>query len=107
MGGLRGAALFPQSIRSAAQTLQPGRSVTADCNGAAMSHGDVAARPPNEPLMARESKLDLYESSRCDAILLTEDSKNMKWLHSPEDKSDQRPLFDYRFGQLPEPFGPL
>ncbi|CAL9047356.1 uncharacterized protein LOC135619497 [Musa acuminata AAA Group] len=107
MGGLRGAALFPQSIRSAAQKLRPGRSVAADCNGAAMNNGDIAVRPPNEPLMERECKLDLYESSRCDAILLKEDSKNMNWLHSTEDKSDQRPLFDYRFGQLPEPFGPL
>ncbi|KAF9595846.1 hypothetical protein IFM89_005332 [Coptis chinensis] len=54
---------------------------------------------------AKLSELDIYESSRYDAILLKEDSKNTNWLL--DDKSDQGFMFDHRFELLPEPFDPL
>lgn len=56
---------------------------------------------------ARLNEVDIYESSRYDAILLKEDLKNMNWLHSVDDKSDQGPIFDNGFEPLPEPFGLL
>lgn len=55
---------------------------------------------------AKLAEVDVYESSRYDAMLLKEDLKNTNWLHSVDDKSDQGPIFDNGFGPLPEPFGP-
>lgn len=56
---------------------------------------------------AKLSEVDIYESSRYDAILLKEDLKNTNWLHSIDDKTDQGPIFDNGFEALPEPFGLL
>lgn len=56
---------------------------------------------------AKLSEVDIYESSRYDAILLKEDLKNTNWLHSIDDKSDQELIFDNGFEPLPEPFGLL
>lgn len=56
---------------------------------------------------AKLSEVDIYESSRYDAILLKEDLKNTNWLHSADDKCDQGPFFDNGFEPLPEPFGLL
>lgn len=53
------------------------------------------------------SGVDIYESSRYDALLLKEDLKNTNWLHSADDKCDQGPIFDNGFEHLPEPFGLL
>lgn len=58
------------------------------------------------PISSRLSELDIYESSRYDAILLKEDL-NTNWLLSSDDKSDQGTFFDNGFEHLPEPFGPL
>ncbi|KAL5058359.1 hypothetical protein RYX36_029963 [Vicia faba] len=55
---------------------------------------------------AKLSEIDVYESSRYDALLLKEDLKNTNWLHSVDDKFDQGSLlFDNGFENLPEPFG--
>jgi len=59
---------------------------------------------PEREIMKRATAPDIYESTRYDTILMKEDSKNMNWLHSIEDKSDQSPVFDHRFEPLPEPF---
>lgn len=56
---------------------------------------------------SRLGEVDIYESSRYDAILLKEDLKNTNWLHSIDDKFDQGPIFDNGFESLPEPFGLL
>lgn len=57
---------------------------------------------------AKLSEIDVYESSRYDALLLKEDLKNTNWLHSVDDKFDQGSLlFDTGFENLPEPFGLL
>lgn len=56
---------------------------------------------------AKLTEVDIYESSRYDAILLKEDLNNTNWLHSIDDKSDQGPIFDNGFEPLPEPFGPV
>lgn len=56
---------------------------------------------------AKLSEVDIYESSRYDALLLKEDLKNTNWLHSADDKCDQGPIFDNGFEHLPEPFGLL
>lgn len=54
------------------------------------------------------SEVDMYESSRYDAILLKEDLKNTSWLHTADDKTtDEALLFDHGFESLPEPFSPL
>lgn len=59
----------------------------------------------NGRVFARVSEIDIFESSRYDTMLLTEDVKNTNWLHSMEDdKSDQNPIFDNGFEALPEPF---
>ncbi|KAI3845434.1 hypothetical protein MKW92_004886 [Papaver armeniacum] len=52
-------------------------------------------------------KIDIYESSRYNAILFSEDLKNTSWLHSIDDTSDQGSMFDHRFEPLPELFDPL
>ncbi|XP_072975516.1 uncharacterized protein [Typha angustifolia] len=134
IGGIRGASLFPHSIRSSAAKGRPARMsdpvvplmnddeafsenggtngmTSRDCNGAVAYNGGMATdnSPDRESTMTREtsSELDVYGSSRYDAMFLREDSKNTNWLHSIEDKADQSPVFDHRFEPLPEPFGPL
>lgn len=60
-------------------------------------------------LMGKLSDMDMYESSRYDALLLKEDVKNTNWLHSIDDRSsDHGLMFDNGgFELLPEPFAPL
>ncbi|XP_078437088.1 serine/arginine repetitive matrix-like protein [Wolffia australiana] len=89
MAGVRGAALFPHSVRAAPPP-------------------EKAAPPPPPPpreaaFLGRAIGRDVFESSRYDAILLKEDVRNMSWLHSGEDKHDHG-LFDLRLEPLPEPF---
>lgn len=136
MGGIRASSLLPQSIRSTATKGRPARKSdpvvplghddamfeNGSCNGtlspdcrssvgiAPSENGDAAASksPDRESLVTRDSEQDLHGSSRYDTFMLKEeDSKNMNWLHSVEDKSDQSPVFDHRFEPLPEPFGLL
>ncbi|KAK8453932.1 hypothetical protein SEVIR_5G366000v4 [Setaria viridis] len=133
LGGIRGASLFPHSIRSTntkgrpARSSDPGHSVSngdrcftdngssnghfsGDSSGA-LSHngGSSIGSPDRESTGTKEvlSELDIYANSRYEAMLLKEDTKNTSWLHSVDDKSDQSPVFDHRFEPLPEPFGPL
>ncbi|KAG2592561.1 hypothetical protein PVAP13_5NG559700 [Panicum virgatum] len=133
LGGIRGASLFPHSIRSTttkgrpARASDPGHSITngdryitdnGSSNGhfsgdssSALSHngGSSIGSPDRESTGTKEvlSELDIYANSRYEAMLLKEDTKNTSWLHSVDDKSDQSPVFDHRFEPLPEPFGPL
>lgn len=119
---LTGTTLFPQSIRSANSKSQTGRATSApasvvDGNQAVSvisDNGIYLNRYPENgnienkyPISSKLSEVDIYESSRYDAILLKEDLKNTNWLHSADDKSDQGPIFDNGFEHLPEPFGPL
>ncbi|XP_015961357.1 flocculation protein FLO11 [Arachis duranensis] len=69
----------------------------------------VRGREVDERLSSSKlsSEVDIYESSRYDALLLKEDLKNTNWLHSADDKCDQGPIFDNGFEHLPEPFGLL
>ncbi|CAO2197156.1 unnamed protein product [Urochloa humidicola] len=133
LGGIRGASLFPHSIRSTnskgrpARASDPGRSISngdrcftdngssnghfsGDSSGA-LSHngGSSISSPDRESIGTKEvlSELDIYANSRYEAMLLKEDTKNTSWLHNVDDKSDQSPVFDHRFEPLPEPFGPL
>ncbi|CAK7343502.1 unnamed protein product [Dovyalis caffra] len=114
--------LFPQSIRSSTPKTQSVRSWSApeSINNGNLQNGDVldnenhfsrAAEIGREAIdgrySAKLSEVDIYESSRYDAILLKEDLKNTNWLHSIDDKSDQGPVFDNGFESLPEPFGLL
>lgn len=106
--------LFPQSIRSASKA-QSGRSTS---DPESINIGDILENGNHSPAEIRSesidgrysaklSEVDIYESSRYDAILLKEDLQNTNWLHSIDDKSDQGPTFDNGFESLPEPFGPL
>ncbi|XVF65974.1 hypothetical protein PTKIN_Ptkin09bG0293700 [Pterospermum kingtungense] len=123
---LSGATLFPQSIRSASSKTQSLRSFSAsDCvnsngspgssrNGDFSENGNNISRPAengsdshDRRYSAKLSEVDMYESSRYDAIFLKEDLKNTNWLHSIDDKSDQASIFDNGFESLPEPFGLL
>ncbi|KAL8224758.1 hypothetical protein R6Q57_017315 [Mikania cordata] len=121
---LSGSTLFPQSIRSSNIRTQPGRTSSSpgsiDCstnNGLGSENGNISngylwnRGQPIDDQSPHSSKLsseiDIYESSRYDAILLKEDLKNTSWLHSADDKIDEGPLFDNGFESLPEPFGPL
>uniref|UniRef100_A0A1D1Y156 Translation initiation factor IF-2 n=1 Tax=Anthurium amnicola TaxID=1678845 RepID=A0A1D1Y156_9ARAE len=127
MGGVRGASLFPQSIRSTSAKVMPARvsdtkvpvfrngmdtdnnscngTIHTACNGATSENEDVDLKSlEREILVGRASEPDIYESSRYEAILLKEDARNMNWLHSIEDKFDQSPVFDLRLEPLPEPF---
>ena len=133
MGGIRGASLFPQSIRPTTSKSLPVRTVDkaathddddermsdltiredGNHNGMVSSDSNLAISEDEDGVVGsgeRESdvagvhQLDIYESSRYDAILLKEDSKNLNWLHSIEDTSNQSPVFDHRFEPLPEPF---
>lgn len=133
MGGIRGTSLFPHSIRStttkgrAARASDPGHSVSngdryftdngssnghisGDSSGALSHNGGSSIGSPDRETFATKDvlcELDIYANSRYEAMVLKEDTKNMSWLHSVDDKSDQSPVFDHRFEPLPEPFGPL
>ncbi|KAL4271361.1 hypothetical protein GQ457_13G018420 [Hibiscus cannabinus] len=121
---LSGTTLFPQSIRSAPAKTQSLRSLsTSDSfnssgsasslkNGDYSENGNSIMRPAENGseshdgrYSAKISDVDIYESSRYDALLLKEDLKNTNWLHSIDDKSDQGSIFDNGFESLPEPFG--
>lgn len=121
---LIGTTLFPQSIRSANSKSQTGRATSAPASVVDGNQGVSSVISENVIYLNRyypengnienkyhiSSKLrevDIYESSRYDAILLKEDLKNTNWLHSADGKSDQGPIFDNGFEHLPEPFGPL
>ncbi|XP_021895534.1 sialidase [Carica papaya] len=112
--------LFPQSIRSTTSKIQSVRASSAtdstNSNGSLHSgdiseNGNNVSRPienGSEANMGRYSaklsEVDIYESSRYDALLLKEDLKNTNWLHGIDDKSDQGLIFDNGFESLPEPF---
>ncbi|KAK4773084.1 hypothetical protein SAY87_028103 [Trapa incisa] len=121
--------LFPQSIRSSVSKTPSAPSLnTHICgNGNSIGYGNLhrsngglsenssscTIRPPeNVAISGNENyskltQMDMDESSRYDSILLKEDLKNMNWLHSVDDKSDQGPIFDNGLEPLPEPFGSL
>ncbi|CAL4901325.1 unnamed protein product [Urochloa decumbens] len=134
LGGIRGASLFPQSIRSAAAKVRPARAsdpghgisngdqhytdngssvnghLSGDSNGAPSRNGGSSTDSPDRASVGTKetlSELDIYGSSRYEAMLLREDARNTSWLHGFDDKPDQSPLFDHRFEPLPEPFSPL
>ncbi|PAN18962.1 hypothetical protein PAHAL_3G238400 [Panicum hallii] len=134
LGGIRGASLFPQSIRSAAAKARPARAsdpghgisngdrhyadngssvnghLSGDSNGAPSRNGGSSTASPDRASVGTKetlSELDMYGSSRYEAMLLREDARNTSWLHGFDDKPDQSPLFDHRFEPLPEPFSPL
>ncbi|XP_058075454.1 uncharacterized protein LOC131223901 isoform X2 [Magnolia sinica] len=115
-----GSILYPQSIRSGTSKGRPagrfpeslssvGSNGTISENGNSVNNRspDYEATDNDKRSSLKVSEGDLYGSSRYDAILLKEDSKNTNWLHSIEDVSDQSPVFDHRFEPLPEPFGLL
>ncbi|XP_050213289.1 uncharacterized protein LOC126664782 [Mercurialis annua] len=113
---LSNTSLFPQSIRPATKTqsVRSMHSPESISNGEMLENGHHMSRPVeygNEVndgrYFAKLSEVDIYESSRYDAILLKEDLKNTNWLHSIDDKSDQGSIFDNGFEPLPEPFAPL
>lgn len=121
-GGVRplsGSTLFPQSIRSTnsnsrAHPTTRGSSVdgggSENSNGYSWNRGGGPHGPLEDqsPLSSKlSSEVDIYESSRYDAILLKEDLKNTSWLHTADDKTDEAFLFDHGFESLPEPFSPL
>ncbi|KAG2272516.1 hypothetical protein Bca52824_067071 [Brassica carinata] len=103
--------LFPQSIRQASSKIQPIRSVNNHHSDSISSSSAENGTEANEGrrLMGKLSDMDMYESSRYDALLLKEDVKNTNWLHSIDDRSsDHGLMFDNGgFELLPEPFGPL
>ncbi|KAB2621790.1 DNA-directed RNA polymerase II subunit RPB1-like [Pyrus ussuriensis x Pyrus communis] len=125
---LSGSTLFPQSIRSSTSAPKA-QSVCAlstpasahingshqtNSNGFVSENGHIMNRhvengneADSRRYSAKLSEVDIYESSRYDAILLKEDMKNTNWLHSLDDKLDQGPIFDNGFEHLPEPFGLL
>ncbi|XP_062006703.1 uncharacterized protein LOC133723854 [Rosa rugosa] len=124
---LSGSTLFPQSIRSGTPktqsvcTLSSSASVNMNgglqsrSNGVVYENGNNMSRPVENGTAAngggrysaKLTDVDIYESSRYDAILLKEDLKNTNWLHSLDDKLDEGPIFDNGFEHLPEPFGLL
>ncbi|KAK3138460.1 hypothetical protein QOZ80_5AG0369200 [Eleusine coracana subsp. coracana] len=134
LGGIRGASLFPQSIRSAVNKGRPGRAsdpghaisngdrhyadnassvnghLSGDSNGALSRNGGSSTASPDRASIGTKDtlgELDMFGSSRYEAMLLREDTKNTSWLHGFDDKPDQSPVFDHRFEPLPEPFSPL
>uniref|UniRef100_A0A0A9CPI9 Uncharacterized protein n=1 Tax=Arundo donax TaxID=35708 RepID=A0A0A9CPI9_ARUDO len=134
LSGIRGASLFPQSIRSAAAKVRPARvsdpghiisngdrhyadnassvngHLSGDSNGAHSRNGGSSTDSPDRASIGTKetlNELDIYSSSRYEAMLLREDVRNTSWLHGFDDKPDQSPLFDHRFEPLPEPFSPL
>ncbi|TYG79326.1 hypothetical protein ES288_D02G130000v1 [Gossypium darwinii] len=120
---LSGTTLFPQSIRSASvktqtlRSLSTSDSVNSNGSSCSMKNGDYSENG-NSTMRAAEngsdshdgrysaklSEVDIYESSRYDAIFLKEDLKNTNWLHSIDDKLDRGSIFDNGFEYLPEPF---
>nr|XP_016457243.1 PREDICTED: sialidase-like isoform X3 [Nicotiana tabacum] len=121
---LSGSTLFPHSIRSTNGKNQPSHGSTAPSstnenasyhyNGNLPENGNYLNRSSENgseegrsQYSAKLTDVDIYESSRYDALLLKEDLKNTNWLHSIDDKSDQETLFDNGFESLPEPFSPL
>ncbi|KAK1271522.1 hypothetical protein QJS04_geneDACA022660 [Acorus gramineus] len=108
MGSIRGTSLFPQSVRSAPpkgdrlHRLSDPLPLPVHSNGTAHQN---ALENGHRSLM-RMFEPDPYGSSRYEAMLMKEDTKNMNWLHGgPGDRSDQSPVFDdHRFELLPEPF---
>ncbi|XP_062072991.1 uncharacterized protein LOC133777431 isoform X2 [Humulus lupulus] len=123
---LTGTTLFPQSIRSTSSKSQSARSLSSSSSvsingGLQTSYNGIMLENENHinryvengiesdagRHSAKLSEVDIYESSRYDAILLKEDLKNTNWLHSIDDKTDQGPIFDNGFEALPEPFGLL
>ncbi|KAK7340075.1 hypothetical protein VNO77_20768 [Canavalia gladiata] len=118
--------LFPQSIRTSTPKSQSNRvsrapasvdmnaSLLSSNNGANFNVGNginrniIKGREVDErQYSAKLSEVDIYESSRYDALLLKEDLKSTNWLLSADDKCDQGPVFDNGFEHLPEPFGLL
>ncbi|KAM6556168.1 hypothetical protein CsatB_003187 [Cannabis sativa] len=122
---LTGTTLFPQSIRSTTSKTQSVRSLSSSSsvsmngglqtnyNGIMLDNDNIDRSAENGieshagRHFAKLSEIDMYESSRYDAILLKEDLKNTNWLHCIDDKTDQGPIFDNGFETLPEPFGLL
>lgn len=130
MCGARGASLFPQSIRSPPIKGRPARlsgpvvhitrdetidekgdrngtaSIASDCDRSVLGNTEniAVSSPEREWLVTRGGEVDIYGSTRYESMLLKEDSKNMNWLHSVEDKSDESSVFDHRFEPLPELF---
>ncbi|TYH83497.1 hypothetical protein ES332_D02G136100v1 [Gossypium tomentosum] len=120
---LSGTTLFPQSIRSASvktqtlRSLSTSDSVNSNGSSCSMKNGDYSENG-NSTMRAAEngsdshdgrysaklSEVDIYESSRYEAIFLKEDLKNTNWLHSIDDKLDRGSIFDNGFESLPEPF---
>lgn len=112
--------LFPQSIRTSTPKSQSHRVSSAPAsvdmngnNGASFDVGNginrsmIKGREVDErQYSAKLSEVDIYESSRYDALLFKEDLKNTNWLHGADDKCDQA-IFDNGFEHLPEPFGLL
>ncbi|CAM0954984.1 unnamed protein product [Alopecurus aequalis] len=135
LGGIRGASLFPHSIRSSAGKVRPvrmsdpghptsngsdrqyadngsanGHFFSGDSYGALSRNGGSSTDSPDRLSFGTKetlSELDIYGSTRYEAMLLREDVKNTSWLHGFDDKPDQSPLFDHRFEPLPEPFSPF
>nr|GFB82240.1 hypothetical protein [Tanacetum cinerariifolium] len=108
---LSGSTLFPQSIRSS-NSRAPGRASSAPgsvvdgpiSNGITSENGSynnvyswnrgLSAEDQSPHSSKLSSEVDIYESSRYDAILLKEDLKNTSWLHSADDKIDEGSFFD-------------
>ncbi|KAK1285187.1 hypothetical protein QJS10_CPB20g00064 [Acorus calamus] len=108
MGSIRGTSLFPQSVRSSASRgAKPARTISE--NGSCATSGNGGATVVDKHVIGYMSPIrmfdpDIYGSSRYEAMLLEEDSKNTNWLHGPEERFDQSLVFDHRFELLPEPF---
>ncbi|KAI4365565.1 hypothetical protein MLD38_021540 [Melastoma candidum] len=123
---LSGTTLFPQSIRTSPSKTQPNSSASGPTsvntenthhdrddtflktnNGMRTRAAGNRMGPNQRRTSAKVMDLDIYESTRYDAMLLREDVKNTNWLHSVDDKSDQGSLFENGLEFLPEPFDPL
>ncbi|XP_074574757.1 uncharacterized protein LOC141831245 [Curcuma longa] len=132
LGGIRGASIFPHSIRSTVPKNRIIRSseaivpvsndenftengshdgaISVDSHVTRSHNLNSTNKTPdreNLTIMEQMNDLDLYGSYRYDAMLMKEDLKNTSWLLSTDDKSDQGSLFDHRFEPLPELFDPL
>lgn len=131
MGGIRGASIFPHSVRSTVPkgpTLRSSEAIvpvsndeslsengsyngafSGGFNGTGFSSISASTKSPDRDslMMERINGLDLYGSYRYDAVLMKDDVKNTSWLLSVDDKSDQGSLFDHRFEPPPELFDPL
>lgn len=126
-GGVRGASLFPHSIRSATTAASKDHSASksdpvaaAQKSGVTVYGGGYASElmPKDYYESSSESRgqvaegceagsaVKVYGSSRYDSILLKEDSRSLNWLHGLDSKpEDHSHPFDHnRFEPLPEPF---